>query len=44
MMRAACQCLTRAPRLPLAGDERERVVSVIKNTIVPLNSCNSKPA
>lgn len=35
---------TRAPRLPLAGEERERVVSVINNTIASLSKRNSKAA
>ncbi|MBB6413757.1 dihydrodipicolinate synthase family protein [Mesorhizobium sangaii] len=35
---------TRAPRLPLAGDEREKVVSVINKTIASLRSRSSKAA
>ncbi|WP_095204871.1 dihydrodipicolinate synthase family protein [Mesorhizobium carmichaelinearum] len=35
---------TRAPRLPLVGEEREKVVSVINNTIASLRSRNSKAA
>lgn len=35
---------TRAPRLPLAGEERERVVSVINNTIASLSKRNSEAA
>ncbi|MER8824147.1 dihydrodipicolinate synthase family protein [Mesorhizobium sp. M0991] len=35
---------TRAPRLPLVGDERERVASVINNTIASLSARNSKAA
>ncbi|CAN7742912.1 dihydrodipicolinate synthase family protein [Mesorhizobium sp. LjNodule214] len=35
---------TRAPRLPLVGEEREKVVSVIDTTIASLRSRNSKAA
>ncbi|MES0057202.1 dihydrodipicolinate synthase family protein [Mesorhizobium sp. M0078] len=35
---------TRAPRLPLVGEEREKVVSVINNTIASLRSRSSKAA
>ncbi|MER9178306.1 dihydrodipicolinate synthase family protein [Mesorhizobium sp. M0955] len=35
---------TRAPRLPLVGEEREKVVSVIKDTIASLRSRSSKAA
>ncbi|RUV53564.1 dihydrodipicolinate synthase family protein [Mesorhizobium sp. M5C.F.Ca.IN.020.29.1.1] len=35
---------TRAPRLPLVGDERERVVSIIEQTIATLNERYSRAA